>query len=451
MKGCVKMIRWLLIAVLTVGITGTAVWGYQEHQEKNAILIQAENSYQRAFHDLTYQLNLLHDKIGTTLAMNSQKQLSPQLAEIWRLTSEAHNDVGQLPLALMPFNKTEEFLANIGEFSYRTAIRDLNKNPLKDDEVKLLEKLYEQSGSIKKQLRKVQYMVLNDNLRWMDVQLALATNEKSDNKIIDGFKTVEKNVEGYTEGDLGPTFTGASKDNHKYRNISGEDISEKQAKEKATDIFEVPKDAKVNITKSGKGADIPTYSVSYRSKGKNGYMDLSVQGGHPINVLVERNLKEPSISLYQSLEKAKSFLKKNKFDSMEPYQSSQYENIGVFGFLYVQDQVRIYPDSLQVKVALDNGDILGLSARNFLKNHQKRDIPEPSLSEEEAQEKVNPSVKIQESHLAIIENDLNEEVLCYEFLGTLGGSTYRIFINAEDGMEEKVEKLKEAEMNFATS
>lgn len=445
------MIRWLLIAVLVVGITGTAVWGYQEHQEKNAILIQAENSYQRAFHDLSYQMNLLHDKIGTTLAMNTQKQISPQLAEIWRLTSEAHNDVGQLPLALMPFNKTEEFLANIGEFSYRTAVRDLEEKPLSDEEVKLLESLYEKAGSITKELQKVQYMVLNDNLRWMDVQVALATNDKSDNKIIDGFETVEKNVKGYSEGDMGPTFAGGSKEDHEFRNLTGEDISEKEARERAKDIFEVPKDAELTVTKSGKGAEVPTYSASYRGDGKNGYIDLSVQGGHPINVLVERELKEPTISLYKGLEKAESFLKKHKYDSMESFQSSQYENIGVFGFLYVQDNVRVYPDSLQVKVALDNGDILGLSARNFLMNHEERDIPEPSISEEEARDNVNPNVKIQESHLAIIENDLNEEVLSYEFLGTLGGSTYRIFINAEDGKEEKVEKLKEAEMNFETS
>lgn len=36
----------------------------------------------------------------------------------------------------MPFNKTEEFLANIGDFSYRAAIRDLEKEPLNDQEYK---------------------------------------------------------------------------------------------------------------------------------------------------------------------------------------------------------------------------------------------------------------------------------------------------------------------------
>ncbi|GGC99721.1 germination protein YpeB [Pontibacillus salipaludis] len=442
------MIRWLLIGVLAVGVTGTAVWGYQEHQEKNAILVQAENSYQRAFHDLSYHTNLLHDKIGTVLAMNSQKQLSPQLADIWRITSEAHNDVGQLPLALLPFNKTEEFLSDIGEFTYRTAIRDLNKNPLTDDEVKLLENLYKESGKIEKELRKVQYMVLNDNLRWMDVQLALASDDKTDNTIIDGFKTVEKNMEGYAEGDLGPTFTGASQQNHEYQFLNGENLSEEKAREKTKKIFEIPQGAKVTMTKSGKGAEVPTYSLSYRSDKKNGYMDMSVKGGHPISILVERDLKEAKLGLYEGSGKAKDFLEKYKYKQMENFQSTQYDEVGVYNFLHVQDDVRIYPDSLQVKVALDNGDILGLSARDFLMNHHKRSIKDPKISEEEARSNVNPNVKIQEQHMAIIENDLNEEVLCYEFLGTLGESTYRIFINANDGIEEKVEKLKQAEMKF---
>src|SRR5699024_4244781 len=106
------MIRWIMITALSVAVVGTAIWGYQEHQEKNAILIQAENTYQRSFHELSYHMDLLHDKIGSSLAVSSKERLSPQLVEIWRLTSEALANVGQLPLALLPFNKTEEFLSD---------------------------------------------------------------------------------------------------------------------------------------------------------------------------------------------------------------------------------------------------------------------------------------------------------------------------------------------------
>ena len=124
------MYKSIIIAVLALAVVGTGAWGYQQHRQKQAVLVNAENNYQRSFHDLSYRMDLLHDKIGSTLAMNSRKSLSPSLAEVWRITSEAHNDVGQLPLSLMPFNKTEEFLNNVGNFSYRTAVRDLDKEPL---------------------------------------------------------------------------------------------------------------------------------------------------------------------------------------------------------------------------------------------------------------------------------------------------------------------------------
>ncbi|MEC2964693.1 hypothetical protein P9Z77_34395, partial [Bacillus cereus] len=38
------MLRGIIIVLLTVGVVGTGYWGYKEHQEKNAVLIRAENS-----------------------------------------------------------------------------------------------------------------------------------------------------------------------------------------------------------------------------------------------------------------------------------------------------------------------------------------------------------------------------------------------------------------------
>src|SRR5699024_6340784 len=174
--------------------------------------------------------DLLHDQIGSSLAMNSKDRLSPQLVDIWRLTSEAHANVGQLPLSLLPFNKTEEFLSNIGNFTYRTAVRDLEKDPLNDQEMSTLKELYKQAEEIKGELRQVQHLVLKNNLRWMDVQLALATHdEPGDNTIINGFKTVEKKVEGYSEANANSSIMSSSLEDHPFKNIKGEKLNEKEA------------------------------------------------------------------------------------------------------------------------------------------------------------------------------------------------------------------------------
>ncbi|MFC3882744.1 germination protein YpeB [Bacillus songklensis] len=445
------MLRTILIAVLVVAGAGLGYWGYQEHQEKNAVLQHAENNYQRAFHDLTYEVDLLNDKIGTTLAMNSRDQLSPALAEVWRLTSEAHTNVGQLPLTLLPFNKTEEFLSNIGNFSYRTAIRDLSKEPLNDQEYNTLKALYKTSGDIQNELRKVQHLVIQNNLRWMDVELALATGEKqADNTIIDGFKTVEKNVEGYAETDFGPSFTSAEKQDRDFSQLKGRKVNEQVAKEVAKSFLSLKGNENIRVTKSGDGSDYGFYSLTItdpKTKQKT-YMDVTEKGGYPIWVIQNKEIKKQNISLNEAMLNAKKFLKKHRFESLELYESTQYDNTGVFTFVGTQDGVRIYPDSVRMKISLEDGKVIGFSARDFLMAHKMRKIPKPILSKDQAKNKINRKVKIMEDRLAIITNDLKEEVLCYEFLGVIGNDTYRIFINAQNGYEEKVEKLQNAEQVY---
>ncbi|MCA1320770.1 germination protein YpeB [Bacillus tianshenii] len=441
------MLRLIIIAVLAIAVAGTGYWGYQEHQEKNAVLINAENNYQRAFHDLVYHVDLLHDKIGTTLAMSSKEQLSPSFAEVWRITSEAQNDVGQLPLTLLPFNKTEEFLTNIGDYTYQVAIRDLDKNPLSKDEFASLQTLYQKSGEIKSELRKVQSMVMNQNLRWMDVELALsAKDQPQDNGIIDGFKTVEKNVEGYEEADFGPTFTSMNKKDEDYSRLSGKTITKEEAKQVADRYLELEGNEKITITENGEGSKVGFYSLKIVDKNQvDTYMDIAKKGGTPIYIVQNKEAKKKNISLNEATEKARNFLKQNKYESLDLYESVEYNKLGVFTFVSNLDGVRIYPDAIKMKVSLETGEIVGFSAKDYLMAHHLREIPKPGISYEEATAKINDNVMIMEDRLAVITNDTGEEVLCYEFLGTINEDTYQIFINAENGREEKVEKLKNAE------
>ncbi len=444
------MLRGILITVLTITVIGTSYWGYKEHQEKNAVLIQAENNYQRAFHDLTYQVDLLNDKIGGALAMSSRDSLSPTLAEVWRITSEAHTDVSQLPLTLLPFNKTEEFLANVGEFSYRAAVRNLDKEPLTQKEYDTLHQLYENSAEIQKELRKVQHLVIDNNLRWMDVELALASGEKqADNTIIDGFETVEKNVAAYSESEFGETMATMQKGNGggEFESLSGEEISEKEAKKIAREFLGIKEDVKISVAENGEGASNGFYSLTIHDpKAENEtFMDITKKGGYPIWVLQNREVKDQKVSLNEASNIAEKFLKDHNFTDQVLFESAQYDNEAAFTFVASIDGVRVYPDSIKMKLALDDGRIVGFSARDYLVAHKEREIPEPSISIDEAKKKMNKNVTVMEEHEALIINDIGKEVLCYEFLGTINNDTYRIFINAENGAEEKVEKLKNAE------
>lgn len=445
------MLKGILIGVLSIGLIGTAFWGYSEHNEKRAVKIQAENNYQRAFHELTYEVDLLHDKIGDTLAMKSKTSLSPALVEVWGLTSQAHSNVGQLPLRLLPINKTEEFLSNIGDFSYRTAVRDLDKEPLSEKEHATLQKLYENSAEIQGELRKVQHMVFKDKLRWLDVELAYAKErDPKNNVIIDGFKSVESSVASYSDANMDPALTNFKVNRNNLANVKGENITKSQAKEIAQRFLDLKGSEKIKISRTGEKLEDHYYSLEITDpKLKNEvYMDITQKGGYPVWAINNREIGQQKIDLNQASLNGLKFLERNKYPNMELTQSSQYDTIGVFTYVTKMNNVRIYPESITMKIALDDGSIVGFSAKNYLAAYTKRKIPEPKISIAEARKSVNPNMKIMEERKAVILNKLNQEVLCYEFVGTRGNDTYQIFINANTAVEEQIKKLNNIVENF---
>lgn len=174
-----KRISAVLFPIAAILLVGSLYWGYQEHQEKNTVLMKAENQYQRAFHDLTYHVDKLHQQLGNTLAVNSTSQAYHRkgLVNVWRLTSQAQNEINQLPLSMLPFDKAEDFLSRISNFAYKTSVRDLTKHPLSEDEFKTLKTLYANSKDISQDLQGMQEKVLSNHLRWMDVELSLAAQQ----------------------------------------------------------------------------------------------------------------------------------------------------------------------------------------------------------------------------------------------------------------------------------
>ncbi|WP_188206034.1 germination protein YpeB [Alkalibacillus aidingensis] len=439
-------LRWIIYVVLLIGVIGAVIWGYQEQQEKNAVLIKAENNYQRAFHDLSYRVDLLNEKIDTVLAMNTPDRLSPQMTDIWKITSEAQADVAQLPLTLLPFNKTEEFLSNIGDFAYEVAIRGLDDDPLDDEEMEVLRELSEQSDEVRSDLRSVQHQVLNDGLRWMDVEVELATNEPRDNSIIDGMQTIEKNAESYDvfNETAGLTVTPDEQDEIQ---LEGEDHTEEEVSQKIREFFELDDNVELTITETGEGADLPMFNVSFDTEELHGYAEVTKQGGHVLSYLLSRDLEENEIGLHEGMNQAQELLDDLDFDDLDVVESIQYDKVGVYEFVHKEDDILYYPDGIQVKVALDTGEIIGLTARDYVLNQETRtDLDfEASLTPEEAKEEVNPNLEIYEERLTVIENDLGEEVLTYEIIGTIDSTTYRVFINADTGFEERVERLKQSE------
>jgi len=438
-----KRLSSIMFPIVTLLFIGSAYWGYQEHQEKNSILIKAENQYQRAFHDLTYHVEQLHQQLGNTLAVNSTSQAFHRkgLVNVWRLTSEAQNEISQLPLTLLPFNEASDFLSRIANFSYKTAVRDLTKQPLSDEEFKTLKSLYQNSEEISNQLNDVRQQVLSNNLRWMDVETALASEQSViDNVIIDGFQTVDKKVAEYPEINWGPSVNSLfEKRNMKI--LGGNIVSEDEVRKKA-EQFTGADPGSITIVENGKETDYVTYTATVNA-GNNQKLQLNYtkKGGHLVWFLNNRELGKPAIDMAKARSSADKFLDKHGFKGTKAITYDQTNTAGIFTYVTEQNGVLIYPEKLSVKVALDNGEPVHLLANDYIQAKRERKLPKPSLSEADARKSLNPELHVRDTQLALIKNELEEEVLCYEFMGQINGSAYRLYINAETGLEESIEEL----------
>lgn len=80
--------------------------------------------------------------------MSLRDQFLFVFVEVWCLIFEVYNNVGQLFLLFLLFNKIEEFFLDVGDFMYKVVVRDLSKVFLIDKEYKMLNLFYDQLGEI---------------------------------------------------------------------------------------------------------------------------------------------------------------------------------------------------------------------------------------------------------------------------------------------------------------
>ena len=132
------------------------------------------------------------------------------------------------------------------------------------------------------------------------------------------------------------------------------------------------------------------------------------------------------------------YLDEKGFKNMKETYYLKQEGMLTINYAYEQDGVIMYPDLIKVKVALDDGRILGIETTGYLNNHTVRDISKIKISKDEAKKTLNKELNIMSEGLAVIPTEWESEVLCYEFKGKIENQEFLVYINAENGKEEDI-------------
>ena len=131
-----------------------------------------------------------------------------------------------------------------------------------------------------------------------------------------------------------------------------------------------------------------------------------------------------------------------KIAEFKNMKATYYMNNGgvlTVNYAYEQDGITMYPDLVKVKIALDNGEVLGIESTGYLNCHRDtRELSDKKITLEEARSKVNQNLNVSSSGLAVIPTEWGTEVLCYEFKGNTAENDFIVYINAETGEEEDI-------------
>ena len=200
----------------------------------------------------------------------------------------------------------------------------------------------------------------------------------------------------------------------------------------------------VTITEKEEGKTT-VFEVKVKDRDEKFYIEISKIGGHVLQMNNARDVAEDKIEMEIADNIGKKYLSNIGFKNMHQTYYTKRENILTVNYAYKQDDVIIYADLIKVKIALDDGEILGVETKGYLNCHYERNLVEPKVSIEQAQSNLNPKLKILSQGKAIIPTEQGEEIECYEFKGKVEDKDFLVYINVETGIEENILIILETE------
>ena len=424
---------WILLSVILLIVI--AILGYNLYEQKNKYATITENDYNKAFYEVVDYVQNVKTYLAKTMVSKTAEHGAEMLTHVWRESNLAQSYLGMLPIESQELENTEKFLNQISEFSYSLSRKTIEGNELSDDDMSKIKQLYNYSNDLSNTLNEMSDELNNGTLKWADL---MKNTESSEIAEVSGFDVVEDNFHEFTgliyDGAFSEHITSSEK-----KGLTGDDIDEETAKQKAEEF--IGKD-KIRETKSNgyvENGDIPVYRFEITTnEEQNVGISISKKGGHVVFLNYNRNVTEEKISPEEAVQKGKEYLNNKGFPNMQETYYLKENGFITVNYAYKQNNVVIYPDLIKVKIALDNGEIIGLESTGYLNNHYERNISKNLISIEDAKKQLTNNIEIKSEGLAIIPTEWNTEILCYEFKGKVEDIDFIAYINAEAGEEEDI-------------
>ena len=417
-----------------------AILGFILYKKQREYRQASENSYNAAFFELVDYVQNVETYLAKSLISSTPEHGAETLTNLWREANLAQAYLSRLPIESQELENTEKFLNQVSDYSYSLSRKNIYNESLSNEDFNNLKELHTYSQELENTLNQLSDDLNTGRFSWGELteKGTVAFAQQVDNISKESFSNLEENFHEYS----GLIYDGAFSEhltNAEPKGLTGDDIDEEQAKEIAENFIGVENIKETSNLGYFENATISNYGFSIKKNNDETVnISISKKGGHVISMNTNRDVNTESITQEQADEKGKQYLESKGFSNMKETYYLKQDGIVTINYAYNQDNVVMYPDLIKVKVALDNGEILGLESTGYLNNHQKRDISNVKITKEEAKKNLNKNLEITSEGMAVIPTEWKTEILCYEFKGKVEEREFLVYINAENGKEEDV-------------
>ena len=432
-KGHMLSVIGVFLIIIAVLIT---VLVRKEQDSKQA----SENSYNMAFYSLVDYVENVETYLAKSLISSTPEHGAETLTNVWREANLAQSYLSRLPIESQELENTEKFLNQVSDYSYSLSRKNIYNESLSDEDLKNLKDLHNYSVELENTLNQLSEDINSGRIKWNELSNkgTVAFAQQVSTQTNDSFSNLEENFHEYSgliyDGAFSEHITSSEK-----KGLTGNDIDEETAKQKVAEFVGQENIKEIQSLGFSENATIPEYNFSVKTNLENDItISVSKKGGHIIYMNSNRTVNSEIISQEEANEKGKEFLNNKGLNNMKETYYLKQDGIVTINYAYTQNDVVVYSDLIKVKVALDNGEVLGIEATGYLNNNKQRDKSKFKISKEEAKKTLNKDLEISSEGLAIIPTEYNTEILCYEFKGKVDDREFLVYINAENGREEDI-------------
>ena len=438
-----RIIYTMVVTLIVVFSTTFAILMTLENMDYRNYL---QGEYSRSMYDLINSVQNIQANLGKAEIIGSKEQNIVIYEEIFRYATMANDKLHSLPIPQETSATTSKFLSQVGNFCFTLSKASSENQQLTNAEYGTIDNLKAQALSLQANLNGVLTQINEGHIQWGELREKSGVFAVNGNVVAEQFKDIDKQVAQY------PTliYDGPFSDNTlniKPRIDNQKVISENQAIEIAKNV--VGKDRVKSITgKEYQGKPISTYSFTIAIKGRAAtdgdiVCEISKNGGKVVYLLDNRKLNKATIDLKEAVVRGSTYLESLGYKGMVPSYTLNYDSNVLVSYVYSQKNIIIYPDEIKLKIALDDGSIIGIESEKYLISHEEnRVMIQPKITVAKAQKRVGKRLKINSIRLVIIPDISNEEVLCYEFSGNYKADKYIVYINALTGFEERILQIQ---------